>query len=70
MIQERTKKVTILAHPGHLHKPDNSAVQTSEGDKFTGEVVEVPENEAKLLIASKRAEEYVEPKKPKSKDAA
>jgi hypothetical protein len=66
MAIERTKKVTILAHPGQLHQPEFSAVQTSEGDKFAGDVVELPEGEVRLLVAAKRAEEYVEPKKGKS----
>lgn len=63
-LPERTKKVRIVAHPGiPQHLLENSAVQTSDGDKFHGEVAELPENEAKMLIAAKRAEEYVEPKK-------
>jgi len=57
--------VEILPHPGHGN-PENSAVQTSEGDKFSGEKVDLPADEAKLLIGAKRAIEV----KPASKARA
>lgn len=66
---ERVKKVRILAHPGAPKDPQSgeptiqSGVKTSVGDKFHGDLVELPESEVKLLIAMKRAEEYVESKK-------
>lgn len=59
MAPEKTVKVRILAHPGNSNAGDDtpSGVQTSEGDAFAGDVVELPEGEAKLLIAANRAEE-------------
>jgi hypothetical protein len=53
---EKIKRVRILANRAH---PDKklSAVQTSAGDKFEGEIVEVPETEARMLIALGRGEE-------------
>lgn len=67
-IPQKTKKVRILFHPGtpldEKGEPRHiSGVQTSDGDKYHGDVAELPELEAKMLIASKRAEEFVEPKK-------
>jgi predicted nucleotide-binding protein len=48
--------VRILAHPGNP-EPKKSGVQTSLGDKFHGEIVELPADEAELLIGLGRAEE-------------
>lgn len=67
MAKQEKITVKILAHPGApADQHENSGVQTSEGDKFHGEVVELPEDEARLLIGAKRAEEQKKPEaKPK-----
>lgn len=59
-------KVKIKGHPGNPVHTDAkrskageaSGVQTSKGDKFHGEVVDLPKDEAGLLIAADRAEEF------------
>jgi len=59
-------KVIIKSHPGnpaHVDKEKvkagaHSGVQTSKGDKFHGEVVDLPKDEAGLLIAAGRAKEF------------
>lgn len=58
-------KVRIKGHPGNPAHADPkrvkageaSGVQTSKGDKFHGDIVDLPKDEAGLLIAAKRAEE-------------
>ena len=73
---EKVLKVRILAHPGNSNpdKDDDklSGVQTSEGDAFEGDVLELPEGEAKLLIGAGRAEEDVKdaPQRKAKKAAA
>ena len=56
-------KVRILGHPGH-GKPRESGVQTSEGDKFHGEIVDLPKDEAKMLVAMGRAKHFEDEEKP------
>jgi hypothetical protein len=59
-------KITIKGHPGNPAHTDkqkvkdgaHSGVQTSKGDKFHGDVVDLPKDEAGLLIASGRAKEF------------
>jgi len=53
-------KVEILRHPGNSDA-DRSAVQTSKGDFFTGEVVDLPEGEAGLIVAAGRGQESEKP---------
>lgn len=53
----KTLSVKIVSHPGNSN-PKASAVQTSDGDHFAGETVDLPEDEAKLLIATGRAKEF------------
>jgi len=56
-------KVKIIGHPGNPAHADKervkvgaaSGVQTSQGDKFHGESVDLPKDEAGLLIAAGRA---------------
>jgi hypothetical protein len=67
--KEKTLTVKILGHPGHP-KPEESGVQTSEGDLFHGTIVELPEDEARLLIGSKRAKETDEKAGSKAKKSA
>jgi hypothetical protein len=68
-------KITIIGHPGNPAHADkdkvkagkHSGVQTSKGDKFHGDVVDLPKDEAGLLIAAKRAEEF-DAKEAEAKD--
>ncbi len=58
-------KIKIKGHAGNpahtdpkrVKNGEHSGVQTSKGDKFHGEVVDLPKEEAGLLIAAGRAEE-------------
>lgn len=69
-------RIKIKSHPGnpaHVDKDKvkagaHSGVQTSKGDKFHGEVVDLPKDEAGLLIAAGRAVEFVaeEAKEPET----
>lgn len=68
MAKEKFLRVKILGHPGHP-KPEESGVQTSEGDLFHGTIVELPEDEARLLIGAKRAKETDEKPDSKKKSA-
>ena len=68
-------KIKIIGHSGNpAHKDKDKAkagahsgVQTSKGDKFHDEVVDLPEQEAGLLIAAKRAKEF-DPEAEKEKE--
>jgi hypothetical protein len=59
-------KIRILGHPGNPAHADakktkngeHSGVQTSAGDKFHGAVVDLPKDEAGLLIAAGRAKVF------------
>jgi hypothetical protein len=57
--EEKIVRIKILPHPGNAN-PDKDAdklsgVQTSEGDVFEGDVIELPEGEARLIIGANRA---------------
>jgi len=59
-------KIKIIGHPGNSVHTDAkrvkageaSGVQTSDGDKFHGEVVDLPKDEAGLIIAAGRAKPF------------
>lgn len=69
-------KIKIKSHPGNLAHVDkdklkvgaHSGVQTSKGDKFHGEVVDLPKEEAGLIIAAGRAEAFEPEDEAKEKD--
>lgn len=69
-------RIKIKSHPGNPAHSDkdklkagaHSGVQTSKGDKFHGDVVDLPKDEAGLIIAAGRAEAFEPEEEAKDKD--